>query len=172
MAQIAICIALIIVCSWLHFPLVVPITMQTFAIFSVLGLVGGKKGMIAILSYVLIGALGLPVFSGFKGGIGVILHDISGGYIIGFILIALIYWIAVAIFGRKPTVEIISLIIGLFVCYLTGTGWYLWINISHGGSLDFARTLYVCVVPFILPDLVKLGISAVLVGRIRKHLKL
>ena len=168
----AICVALIVVCSWLSFPLAVPITLQTFAIFSILGLLGGKRGTVVIVCYVVLGALGLPVFSNFKGGIGVILHNVSGGYIIGFTFVAISYWIAVSVFGRKPTVEFVSLAIGMVLCYLAGTCWYMWLNVSKSGALDFLNVLYVCVLPFILPDLIKLCVSLTLVTKLRKHLKL
>ena len=79
--------ALIAVCSWVTIPLVVPFTLQTFAVFTVVELLGGKKGCLSILVYILLGAVGLPVFSGFKGGIGALIGT-TGGYIIGFIFIA------------------------------------------------------------------------------------
>ena len=171
-AHIAICVALIIICSWIYIPLVVPITLQTFAIFSVLGFLGGKKGTLAVLCYVLIGALGFPVFSNFKGGIAIILNDFSGGYIIGFIIVALIYWAAQAIFGQNPAVELIALAVGLVTCYLVGTLWYVWINARVSNTLEFFNVLSVCVTPFIAPDVAKLASSFVLVKKLRKHLKI
>ncbi|MBR6474866.1 MAG: biotin transporter BioY, partial [Lachnospiraceae bacterium] len=82
--------ALIAACSWITIPFMVPFTLQTFAVFTIVGLLGGRKGFLSILVYILLGAVGLPVFSGFKGGIGV-LAGTTGGYIIGFLFIALIY---------------------------------------------------------------------------------
>ena len=62
---IALAAALITVCSWISIPLTVPITLQTFAIFTVVGLLGMRRGTIAVLIYILLGAVGIPVFSGF-----------------------------------------------------------------------------------------------------------
>ena len=81
---------LICVCSWLTIPMAVPFTMQTFAIFCALILLGGIDGTIAIMLYVVIGMIGVPVFSGFRGGVGHILGP-TGGYIIGFVATGLIY---------------------------------------------------------------------------------
>ena len=81
---------LIIICSWLTILFAVPFTMQTFAVFSVLILLGGKLGTASIGLFVLMGLVGLPVFSGFRGGVGVLLGP-TGGYIIGFIFAGLLY---------------------------------------------------------------------------------
>ena len=172
MAQIAFAIAIIIVCSWTALPSAIPITMQTFAIFAVLGLLGGRDGTVAVLCYVLIGMLGLPVYSHFKGGIGVVLHDVSGGYIVGFILIAIIYWLFARIFGRHLTVEIIAMLVGLIACYIIGTAWYVWINVNADKAVEFMETLSVCVTPFIIPDLAKLAVATALVQKLRKHLRM
>src|SRR5699024_7861141 len=65
--------ALIAICSWISIPAALPFTMQTFAIFLTAGIFGGKKAFLSMLLYLLLGMIGLPVFAGFKGGIGVIL---------------------------------------------------------------------------------------------------
>ena len=75
-----------------------------------------KRGTLAVLVYVLLGAVGVPVFAGFSGGIGALLGN-AGGYIIGFIFSALVMWAIEHVFGRKPVVQIISMIVGLIVCY-------------------------------------------------------
>ena len=91
-----------------------------FATVEDVELLGGKKGFVSILVYILLGAVGLPVFSGFKGGIGV-LFGTTGGYIVGFILIALIYQISVNLLGNKIYVRVMAMIAGLIVCYAFGT---------------------------------------------------
>ena len=82
MVQIALFAAIIAVCSWIQIPMTVPFTMQTFAVFCALTTLGGKGGTISILIYIVLGAVGVPVFAGFTGGIG-ILFGTTGGYIIG-----------------------------------------------------------------------------------------
>ena len=117
LAYMAVCAALIAICSWISIPAAVPFTMQTFAVFCVLGLLGGKRGTISILVYILLGAVGLPVFAGFSGGIG-ILFGTTGGYIIGFIFVGLIYWAAEKLFGAKLPLRIAAMVLGLAVCFI------------------------------------------------------
>ena len=82
--------ALIAVCSWISIPLpTVPITLQTMGVVLIASLFGAKRGVIATVVYILLGAIGVPVFSGFSSGLGVI-GGATGGYIIGFIFTALI----------------------------------------------------------------------------------
>ena len=80
LAYVAVCAVLMAVCSWISIPAAVPFTLQTFAVFCSLGFLGGKRGTAAILVYLLLGALGIPVFAGFSGGIG-ILFGTTGGYL-------------------------------------------------------------------------------------------
>lgn len=76
--------ALIAICSWISIPTTVPFTLQTMGVFTAVGLLGGKRGSLAVLVYILLGLVGLPVFAGFSGGVGV-LFGTTGGYIIGFL---------------------------------------------------------------------------------------
>lgn len=163
--------ALIAVCSWVTIPLVVPFTLQTFAVFTVVELLGGKKGCLSILVYILLGAVGLPVFSGFKGGIGALIGT-TGGYIIGFIFIALIYQLCEHLFGRKLYVRIISMVAGLFVCYAFGTAWFMIVYTRNTGAIDMGTALGWCVIPFIIPDLVKLGLAMLVSTRLSVALQL
>ena len=99
LVYIAICAVMLAVCSWISIPTAVPFTMQTFGVFCVLLLLGGKRGTLAIVVFLLLGAIGLPVFAGFSGGMGSILGS-TGGYLLGFIFIGLIYWITEALLLR------------------------------------------------------------------------
>lgn len=151
--------ALISVCAWITVPFTVPFTMQLFAVFLSLILLGGRNGMIAVAAYLLLGAIGVPVFSGFRGGLGVLI-GMTGGYLWGMLLICAAYWIGTRCFGRNWIVEAASLAAGLLLCYLTGTIWFSVLNAESG----FVASLAVCVVPFLLPDAAKL-VFAVLLGR-------
>ena len=122
--QIALFAAIIAVCSWIQIPMTVPFTMQTFAVFCALATLGGKGGTISILIYIVLGAVGVPVFAGFTGGIG-ILFGTTGGYIIGFLFTGLLYWLITHFFGEKLPVMILALVLGLAVCYAFGTAWFL-----------------------------------------------
>ena len=71
LAYIAIFAVVMAVCSWISIPMTVPFTLQTFGVFMAVGVLGGKRGTLAVLVYILLGVVGVPVFAGFSGGIGV-----------------------------------------------------------------------------------------------------
>lgn len=127
-----------------------------------------KRGTLAVLVYVLLGAVGVPVFAGFSGGIGALLGN-AGGYIIGFIFSALVMWAFEHVFGRKPVVQIISMIVGLIVCYAFGTAWFMFAYTRSTGPVGLMAVLSWCVFPFIIPDLIKIALAYVLSGKVRKY---
>ena len=87
LAYIAIFAVLIAICSWISIPAAVPFTLQTFGVFIAVGVLGGKRGSLSVLVFILLGAIGIPVFANFSGGIGVLAGP-TGGYIIGFLFSA------------------------------------------------------------------------------------
>ena len=121
MIYVSLMSVVIALCSWISVPSVIPFTMQTFALFCALLLLGGKRGFFSVALYILLGAFGLPVFSGFQGGIGVLLGP-TGGYIIGFLLSALLFLLL-----EKRISDLVLLILGLLVCYLFGTLWFVYV---------------------------------------------
>ena len=171
LAYAAVCAALMAVCSWISIPATVPFTLQTFAVFCTLGLLGGKRGTAAILVYLLLGALGVPVFAGFSGGIG-ILFGTTGGYLLGFILMGLVYWIGERLSRDSRGIRIVSMILGLLLCYAFGTAWFMHVYARQSGAIALGTALAWCVVPFLLPDLVKLALALLLSDRLRKALHL
>ena len=171
LAYVAVCAALMAVCSWISIPATVPFTLQTFAVFCSLGLLGGRRGTAAILVYLLLGALGVPVFAGFSGGIG-ILFGTTGGYLLGFILMGLVYWLGERLSMDSRNIRIISMILGLLLCYVFGTAWFMFVYARQTGAIALGTALAWCVVPFILPDLVKMALALLLSGRLRKALHL
>ena len=162
---------LIAICSWISIPTAVPFTMQTFAKFFVLSAFGGKRGTVAIILYILLGMVGIPVFAHFTSGIGILLGS-TGGYIVGFIFMGLIYRLIVHFLGKKLWVEILSMVIGLAVCYSFGTVWFMIVYAQANGAVGLAMVLAWCVVPFIIPDLIKLGLALALARRLSPVLKL
>ncbi|MDD7294522.1 MAG: biotin transporter BioY [Oscillospiraceae bacterium] len=169
LCQIALFAALIAVCSQIQIPMTVPFTMQTFAVFSALAILGGKNGTISILIYIALGAVGIPVFAGFSGGIGV-LFGTTGGYIIGFLFTGLIYWLLTHFFGTKLPIMIPALALGLIVCYAFGTAWFMLVYTRKVETIGLATALGWCVFPFILPDCVKLALAILIAKRLPKRL--
>lgn len=160
---------LIAICSWIHIPFIVPFTLQTFAIFFILLFEGGKKGLISITIYFLIGIIGLPVFSGFKGGINAFLGA-TGGYLIGFIIIAIIYLIFEVLFKDNTLMLMVGLILGLLLCYTFGTFWFIKIYTKSYNTISFISALKLCVFPFIVPDLLKLLLAILLNKKLKKFI--
>lgn len=169
MTAIAACAALTAVCSWISIPTTVPFTLQTFAVFAALFLLGGRDGTIAVLVYILLGAVGMPVFAGFTGGLGILLGT-TGGYILGFLLSGLVYW-AFEKVGAKPIVQLGACFVGLAVCYAFGTAWFMNVYARTSGAIGLMTALSWCVFPFVLPDIVKLFLAYALAGRLKKALK-
>lgn len=153
LAYIALMAALIALCAWISVPLgPVPFTMQTFGIFAALGLVG------------------LPVFSGFSAGAGV-LFGATGGYLLGYLAAALLFWGLTAKLGQTLPVMASAMVLGLVLCYAFGTFWFL--TVYTGGSGEtLLGALTLCVFPYVLPDLGKIFLALVLVSRVKKHLAL
>ena len=143
-------------------------TLQTFAIFAALLTLGGRRGTYAVTVYLLLGAVGFPVFSGFQGGLGALLGA-TGGYIIGFLGSALVYWLLTALAKDTLPVRITACLLGLIVCYAFGTAWFM--AVYTAGPMDVGAAVAMCVIPFILPDLVKIGLAVTLAQRVRKYLK-
>ena len=172
MAYIALFAVLMAVCAWITVPLPKPLvqfTMQTFAMFMALATLGGRRGLYAMVVYLLLGAVGIPVFSGFRGGIGVLL-DTTGGYIIGFVAAALVYWLVTARLGESLPVSAAACVLGLAVCYAFGTAWFLVLYARTTGPIGVTTALGWCVIPYIIPDLLKLALALLLSGRVRKFL--
>ncbi len=160
---------LIALCSWLSVPTAVPFTMQTFAVFCALELLGGARGTAAVAIYLLLGAVGVPVFAGFTGGLG-ILFGATGGYLLGFLLTGLCYWLLARPDGALWR-RVAALLLGLLLCYGFGTFWFMLVYSRANGPLGLMTALGWCVFPFLLPDALKLVLALTLSARVRPLLK-
>ena len=170
LVMVALFAALIAVCAWITVPGAVPFTLQTMGVFLAVGLLGGKRGTASVLVYILLGAVGMPVFSGFSGGVGRLLGT-TGGYIIGFLVAALAMWAMEAIFGKAKWVLPGSMLLGLLLCYTFGTVWFLVLYTQTKGAISVASVLSMCVIPFILPDLLKIALALLLTSRLKRFLR-
>ena len=164
-ANIAMGVALIAVCSWISVPLTIPFTLQTFAVCLVTALFGLRRGLWTVLCYILLGAAGAPVFSGFRGGIAALLGT-TGGYIVGFLFTALIVGLAVEKLGRRLPVLVLSMVAGILVCYAFGTAWFMLVYARKTGPLGLWTALGWCVFPYLLPDAVKIALASGLTLRL------
>ena len=161
--HIGIFAAIIAVCAQISIPMpaLVPMTLQTFAVPLAGVVLGIKKGMLAVLAYILLGAVGVPVFANFTGGPGVIFGR-TGGFILSFPLMAL----AAGIGARKGRVwQAAWLVVGTAVNYLCGVLMFSFIT-----STGVVAALPLVVVPFLPGDVVKIVMVLVLGGVIREAL--
>lgn len=159
MTRAALFAALTAICAWISIPVAdIGFTMQTFGVFLTLGVLGGKWGTVSILIYLLLGAVGMPVFSGFRGGMGMLL-GVTGGYLWGFLFSGLTYWLLER-FGKLP-----AMIAAMAVCYLCGS---IWFHTYAGGGIGLI--LLRCVVPFLIPDGLKILLAHSLSRRLRRHI--
>ena len=150
--------ALLAVCSFISFPLgPVSFTLQSFGVFFALYVLGGKWGTISILVYLCLGALGIPVFSGFQGGIHILLGP-SGGFLFGFLLTGLLFWVTNGAWHSHRTLRLLITACGLILCYLAG---FLWLGQYVGNITSWLLT-------FFLPDCGKIALAWYLSGKIKR----
>lgn len=170
LTHISFFVALIAICSWIYIPFAVPFTLQTFAVFAAMGILGGKRGTLAVIVYLILGAIGVPVFSGFGAGMGYMLGP-TGGYLIGFVLIGLSYLLITKIFGKKTYVMVTAMVIGLILCYTFGTIWFIFLYERASGPVSLITVLGWCVIPFIIPDLIKIALALVVTKGVGRYIK-
>lgn len=169
---IALLAVLMAVCSWIAIPTAVPFTMQTFAVFFALNFLGAKKGTVSICIYLLLGLIGVPVYANGTAGIGMILGT-TGGYMIGWIFSGLSMWLMEKLIGRKIWAQAVSMLVGLIVCYVLGTIWFMVVYTRTAEEIGLWVALCWCVFPFVIPDVVKLGLALWLsqrLGRITRRM--
>lgn len=169
-AQIALTVSLIAVCAWTTIPIfLIPFTLQTFAVAFAGGLLGWKKGMIAVGAYILMGLIGIPVFSNFQAGTAVLFGP-TGGYLFGFFFLTAITGLFKLVpvknkWGRAGML-LSAMALGMSVCYLFGTVWFM---LMYKCTVGYALTI--CVTPFLPADFVKFILAAVLCVRTEKYIK-
>ena len=176
---VAVSAALITICSWISIPVgPVPVTLQTLAVLAVLLTVGGRRGTIAIAVYLALGAVGVPVFAGFKGGPAAFIGP-TGGFLAGFIAAALVFWLLEKlVFARLMTTTAKKLVFGIvnslifeIVLYTIGVIWFMTIYASQTGPVGLGTVLGWCVIPFIIPDLIKVFAASVIGSRVSRFVR-
>ena len=143
----------------------VPISLTTFAIFLTVILLGMKRGTLVYLVDLLIGFVGVPVFSAFTGGPGKLLGP-TGGYLVGFVFMALIAGYFMDHFAGKVGWAIVGMILGSIAMYTFGTCW-----LAYSAGMNFNQALLAGVIPFIPGDLIKIVLAITIGFPIKKRLK-
>ncbi|MBQ6997971.1 MAG: biotin transporter BioY [Oscillospiraceae bacterium] len=163
LARCALFSALLCVCAWISIPIGnMTFTLQSFALILALFLLGGRGATVSVAVYLLLGAVGLPVFSGFRGGLGALLN-VNGGYLWGFLISCFVFLGITSIFGEKS--NIYAAVASMVIVYICGTVWF---TMYAPGAL--IPILAQSVLPYLLPDAVKFLLAYFLSGRLKRLL--
>ena len=152
MLYIAVFSAILSVSAWISIPSAVPFTLQTFVLFLAFMTIGGATGALSALIYIALGAIGLPVFSGFGAGLGA-LFGAGGGFIIAFPVSGLAYALFETLLGAGKKRKLICALLSLAAIYALGS---LWFSLVYASGTGFFEALAVTVLPFIIPDVIKI----------------
>ena len=139
----------------------VPVSLSIFAILIAVYALGMKRGIAATGLYMLIGFVGLPVFSGFSSGIGKLLSP-TGGYIIGYLFVAFLSGFFIDRWENRG-MHALGMTLGILICYLFGTLW-----LAREAHMDFRAALAAGVIPFIPADAVKVMITLFVGPKLRR----
>lgn len=159
--------ALMVVCSWIGVPGPVPFTLQSFGVFVTAGLLGGTKGLVSVLVYILLGIAGLPVFAGARGGLSVLLGE-TGGYIIGFL--PMVFFCG-KLCERKQSIPrmYIAMTVGLLLCYATGILWNVIVFFGADYWNGVSTVVISQIIPCVVPDIIKMTLAVFTVKKLKEY---
>ena len=161
----ALFVALTAVCSQIAIPMApVPINLATFSAFLSGALLGAKYGAFSQFAYVLLGAVGAPIYTGFTGGPG-ILFGPTGGYFAGYVAAALVVGLFCQKFGCRARALLPGMVLGMAACYLLGTVWFMALT-----GTGLAESLLLCVVPFLIGDAHKIARATLVAPQLARRL--
>ncbi|MBO5136701.1 MAG: biotin transporter BioY [Clostridia bacterium] len=145
LVRCAVFVLFISICSAFALPFgAVPLSLGLLALMAVSMAGDVKTAVFAVLGYLLLGIVGLPVFAGFKGGLGVIFGP-TGGFLLSYIAVAVI----IGFFALRGK-AVWGIVLGLLICYIKGTLWFMIVM-----RVSFIQALSVAVLPFVVPDIIK-----------------
>ena len=166
----ALAAALICVCSWIAIPIGgVPVTLQSLAVFSTAALLGVKRSFFAIVAYLLLGFIGVPVFAGFTGGFAKLLSP-TGGYLLAFLLIT--PCIALCFYKKTPSFWRVAAVFGVatLVLHILGMLWLVFL-VKNTSVSGWWSAWAVCVLPCLLPDICKIFAGAFLAVKLQGKIR-
>lgn len=165
MTRIAVISAVLCVISPFTIPIgPVPLSLATLGVYIAAAVLEPLSAVLSVLIYVLLGAFGLPVFSGVRGGFSIIAGP-TGGYIIGYIICVAAASVLIHKFPKKALAPL-WYVISTAALYLFGTLWYMVIV-----KISFAAAVSVCVLPFLVGDALKIIAATMLRNKFYKHIK-
>ena len=143
----------------------VPISLTNLVLLVSIYILGWKDATISFIVYLLLGLAGLPVFSGFSGGLGKIAGP-TGGYLAGFIFMTVIAGLAVDIFSGRRLPAAIGMVLGTAVAYAFGTAW-----LAIQMDLTFIAALSIGVFPYLIGDALKIVFALIVGPMLKKRLR-
>ncbi len=166
---IAMCVAFFTLCSWLSIPFFIEFTLQLFAIFLIASTLKPLICVLSVLSYVALGLVGVPVFAGFKSGFSAFMGP-SGGFIIGFLLSAVLISLFAKLYAIRTATHFTLMLVSLLICYACGVLWYIFV-FNYSAYTPLSEALLICVVPYIIPDILKIFLVRVIYKKLDPYFK-
>ena len=166
------CVAIMAVSAWITVPLgPVPFTLQIFAMVFAILVLPPKEAVASIAIYLLMGAVGIPVFSSMRGGIGVIAGPTGGflwGYLVGvLVVVAFLKLVERVGVERSARIDFAAAFLFLAVCYLTG-----WMQLATVAQMGLAAAFATAIAPFIIVDAIKIAAAVAVARAVRKAMRL
>ncbi len=142
----------------------VPLSLATLAIYFTVTVLGMKRSLISVTIYLLLGLVGIPVFSNFTGGIGTLLGP-TGGYLLGYLFLTVVFGFFMDRWPNSLPLRLVGMVLGTTACYLLGTIW-----LAFQASLTITQAMISAVIPFIPGDFAKISVALFAGHLIRKRL--
>ena len=143
----------------------VPVSLGTLGVLLACLMLGARNGLLCTALYLLLGFVGLPVFTGFTGGVGRLLGP-TGGYLIGYLFLAVIGGQLAERWKKHLLFQALGLFIGMLFCYLFGTLW-----LTYQAGMEFQTALWVGVIPYVPFDVAKIAAALVIYSKTKERLK-
>jgi biotin transport system substrate-specific component len=160
-------VVLLAICSWIS---IAGVTLQTFGVFFLLSYFGAKRGTLTVCIYLLMGALGIPVFSGFGGGIGWLLGP-TGGFLLGFLAVGVLHILAEILLPKissRLIVKIPLITISVLCCYLCGACTTFSYYLQNGSSISFYGVFIAFIFNYGILDAAKIILACYLAKYLKK----
>lgn len=143
----------------------VPITLASLGVYLCAVIGGAGWGTLAVALYLLLGAVGLPVFSGFVGGVQAFLSP-TGGFLLGYLPCAAVIGLGLRFFGHTRRNCLLSLVVGTIVLYICGIAWF-----TYATKTALWASIAACCLPFLVGDAIKIAAVTVLLPPLKKLMK-
>ena len=143
----------------------IPLSLGTLGVLLACLILGPKNGLFCTALYLLLGFVGLPIFTGFTGGVGKLLGP-GGGYLVGYLFLAFVGGKLAQRLKKNTFLQALGLFTGMLLCYLFGSLW-----LAFQANLTLPKALLVGTVPYIPFDIIKIAVSLALARTVQGRLK-